>query len=92
MVLALNQTLSRQERIRAGQPPAPLLSTEDLIKHYNCGDLDEVVLRRDSSPLPVGAERERGGKRERKREKEREREREREREFINLVRMYEWTE
>ncbi|XP_037070666.1 metalloprotease TIKI1-like [Pollicipes pollicipes] len=51
VVFALNQTLNQHENIRAGQG-APPYTTEDLIKHYNCGDLDEVIFRRDSSQIP----------------------------------------
>ena len=61
VVFALNQTLNQHESIRAGEE-TPSYTTDDLIRHYNCGDLDEVILRRDSSQIPVrsgrrGAER-----------------------------------
>ncbi|XP_043239606.1 metalloprotease TIKI2-like [Amphibalanus amphitrite] len=51
VVFALNQTLNQHESIRAGEE-TPLYTTEDLIRHYNCGDLDEVIFRRDSSQIP----------------------------------------
>ena len=52
VVFALNQTLHQHESIRAGEE-TPSYTTDDLIRHYNCGDLDEVIFRRDSSQIPV---------------------------------------
>lgn len=42
MIFALNQTLNFQEKLRAGQATLAY-STDDLIDHYNCGDLHTVL-------------------------------------------------
>ncbi|XP_053549480.1 metalloprotease TIKI2 [Bombina bombina] len=51
VLFALNQTLLQHESLRAGSFQAPY-TTEDLIKHYNCGDLHAVIFNHDSSQLP----------------------------------------
>lgn len=55
VLFALNQTLLQHESVRAGSLQAPY-TTEDLIKHYNCGDLNAVIFNHDTSqvrPLPL---------------------------------------
>ncbi|KAK2502108.1 hypothetical protein MC885_013955, partial [Smutsia gigantea] len=51
VLFALNQTLLQHESVRAGSLQAPY-TTEDLIKHYNCGDLSAVIFNHDTSQLP----------------------------------------
>ncbi|NXQ50119.1 TIKI2 Metalloprotease, partial [Catharus fuscescens] len=51
VVFALNQTLLQQESLRAGSFQIPY-TTEDLIKHYNCGDLRSIILNHDTSQVP----------------------------------------
>nr|XP_055054043.1 metalloprotease TIKI1 [Misgurnus anguillicaudatus] len=51
VIFALNQTLLQQESLRAGSLQLPY-TTEDLIKHYNCGDLNSIVFNRDTSQVP----------------------------------------
>ncbi|XP_056388391.1 metalloprotease TIKI2 [Hyla sarda] len=51
VLFALNQTLLQHESLRAGSFQAPY-TTEDLIKHYNCGDLNTVIFNHDSSQVP----------------------------------------
>lgn len=51
VIFALNQTLLQQESLRAGSLQIPY-TTEDLIKHYNCGDLGSVIFSHDSSQVP----------------------------------------
>ncbi|XP_069835585.1 metalloprotease TIKI2 [Dendropsophus ebraccatus] len=51
VLFALNQTLLQHESLRAGSFQAPY-TTEDLIKHYNCGDLNSVIFNHDSSQVP----------------------------------------
>ena len=43
VVFALNQTLVQHEVTREGRERAPF-TTVDLIRHYNCGDLNAVML------------------------------------------------
>lgn len=50
VIFALNHTLTQQEQVRAGVATLPL-STDDLIHHYNCGQLDRAIFDRDSSQL-----------------------------------------
>lgn len=50
-MFALNRTLSQQESIRWGLSTTPY-STDDLIKHYNCGDLDRVMFSHDTTQIP----------------------------------------
>ena len=42
VIFALNQTLDFQEKLRAGKATLAY-STDDLIDHYNCGDLNTVL-------------------------------------------------
>lgn len=51
VIFALNQTLLQQESLRAGSFQIPY-TTEDLIKHYNCGDLSSIVFNHDTSQVP----------------------------------------
>ncbi|XP_048458361.1 metalloprotease TIKI2-like [Rhincodon typus] len=51
VLFALNQTLLQHESLRAGSLQAPY-TTEDLIKHYNCGDLNAVIFNHDTSQMP----------------------------------------
>ncbi|KAM6036334.1 metalloprotease TIKI1-like isoform 2-T2 [Theristicus caerulescens] len=51
VVFALNQTLLQQESLRAGSFQIPY-TTEDLIKHYNCGDLSSIIFNHDTSQIP----------------------------------------
>ncbi|XP_040436043.1 metalloprotease TIKI1 [Falco naumanni] len=51
VVFALNQTLLQQESLRAGSFQIPY-TTEDLIKHYNCGDLNSIIFNHDTSQVP----------------------------------------
>ncbi|XP_030877242.1 metalloprotease TIKI1-like isoform X1 [Leptonychotes weddellii] len=51
VIFALNQTLLQQESLRAGSLQIPY-TTEDLIKHYNCGDLGSIIFSHDSSQVP----------------------------------------
>ncbi|XP_028816924.1 metalloprotease TIKI2 isoform X2 [Denticeps clupeoides] len=51
VLFALNQTLLQHESARAGTLPGAF-TTEDLIMHYNCGDLGSVIFNHDTSQLP----------------------------------------
>ncbi|XP_063795658.1 metalloprotease TIKI2 isoform X2 [Pseudophryne corroboree] len=51
VLFALNQTLLQHESLRAGSFQAPY-TTDDLIKHYNCGDLNSVIFNHDTSQVP----------------------------------------
>ncbi|XP_052556886.1 metalloprotease TIKI1 isoform X1 [Tympanuchus pallidicinctus] len=51
VIFALNQTLLQQESLRAGSFQIPY-TTEDLIKHYNCGDLNSIIFNHDTSQVP----------------------------------------
>ncbi|XP_056603120.1 metalloprotease TIKI1 isoform X2 [Triplophysa dalaica] len=51
VIFALNQTLLQQESLRAGSLQLPY-TTDDLIKHYNCGDLNSIVFNHDTSQVP----------------------------------------
>ncbi|XP_076867492.1 LOW QUALITY PROTEIN: metalloprotease TIKI1 [Brachyhypopomus gauderio] len=51
VIFALNQTLLVQESLRAGSVQVPY-TTEDLIKHYNCGDLNSIIFNHDTSQVP----------------------------------------
>ncbi|XP_062845077.1 metalloprotease TIKI1 isoform X2 [Trichomycterus rosablanca] len=51
VIFALNQTLLQQESLRAGSLQVPY-TTEDLIKHYNCGDLNSIIFNHDTSQMP----------------------------------------
>lgn len=52
VVFALNQTLLQQESLRAGSLQIPY-TTEDLIKHYNCGDLSSIIFNHDASQVSL---------------------------------------
>lgn len=54
VVFALNQTLFQQESLRAGSFQIPY-TTEDLIKHYNCGDLSSIIFNHDTSQVSLAA-------------------------------------
>nr|XP_017498914.1 metalloprotease TIKI2 isoform X6 [Manis javanica] len=54
VLFALNQTLLQHESVRAGSLQAPY-TTEDLIKHYNCGDLNAVIFNHDTSQVTFWA-------------------------------------
>ncbi|KAJ3605456.1 hypothetical protein NHX12_027502 [Muraenolepis orangiensis] len=51
VIFALNQTLLQQESLRAGSLRVPY-TTDDLIKHYNCGDLNSIIFNHDTSQVP----------------------------------------
>lgn len=50
VIFALNQTLLHQESLRAGGLHVPY-TTEDLIRHYNCGDLNSIIFNHDKSQV-----------------------------------------
>uniref|UniRef100_A0A672HNE2 Metalloprotease TIKI n=1 Tax=Salarias fasciatus TaxID=181472 RepID=A0A672HNE2_SALFA len=51
VLFALNQTLLQHEGVRAGSVQGSY-TTEDLITHYNCGDLSSIIFNHDTSQLP----------------------------------------
>ncbi|XP_070562754.1 metalloprotease TIKI1-like [Ptychodera flava] len=51
VLFALNQTLWQQEILRAGESGTSY-TTEDLIRHYNCGDLNSVIFNQDTAQVP----------------------------------------
>ncbi|XP_061066928.1 metalloprotease TIKI1 [Eubalaena glacialis] len=51
VIFASNQTLLQQESLRVGSLQIPY-TTEDLIKHYNCGDLSSIIFSHDSPQVP----------------------------------------
>uniref|UniRef100_A0A1A8U689 Metalloprotease TIKI n=1 Tax=Nothobranchius furzeri TaxID=105023 RepID=A0A1A8U689_NOTFU len=51
VLFALNQTLLQHEGVRAGSMQGSY-TTEDLITHYNCGDLNSIIFNHDTSQLP----------------------------------------
>ncbi|KAL4634750.1 metalloprotease TIKI2-like [Arapaima gigas] len=51
VLFALNQTLLQHESVRAGSLQGSY-TTEDLITHYNCGDLNSIIFNHDTSQLP----------------------------------------
>ncbi|KAI2661763.1 Metalloprotease TIKI2 [Labeo rohita] len=51
VLFALNQTLLQHESLRAGVLQ-DAFTTEDLIIHYNCGDLNSIIFNHDTSQLP----------------------------------------
>ncbi|CAL8307893.1 unnamed protein product [Lota lota] len=51
VLFALNQTLLQHESVRAGSLQSSY-TTEDLITHYNCGDLSSIIFNHDTSQLP----------------------------------------
>ena len=50
MVFALNQTLNFQEKLRVRKAHL-VYTTDDLIDHYNCGDLNSVLFSTQTSRL-----------------------------------------
>lgn len=50
VIFALNQTLLQHESLRAGSLQVPY-TTEDLIRHYNCGDLNSIIFNHDTSQV-----------------------------------------
>ncbi|KAM9384264.1 metalloprotease TIKI2 isoform 2-T2 [Pholidichthys leucotaenia] len=50
VLFALNQTLLQHEGVRAGSLQGSY-TTEDLITHYNCGDLSSIIFNHDTSQL-----------------------------------------
>ncbi len=53
MVFALNQTLWQHEHGQGqGRPGGARYTTEDLVRHYNCGDLDEILASQDTTQVP----------------------------------------
>lgn len=51
VLFALDQTLLQHESVRAGTMQGTY-TTEDLITHYNCGDLSSIIFNHDTSQLP----------------------------------------
>lgn len=54
MLFALNRTLRQHEWYRvqnSAQNSAIPFSTDDLIHHYNCGDLNGIIFNKDSSQV-----------------------------------------
>lgn len=51
VIFALNQTLNFQEKLRVGKAQLTY-STDDLIDHYNCGDLNTILFSSQSTRLP----------------------------------------
>ncbi|CAG2105571.1 unnamed protein product [Medioppia subpectinata] len=51
VLFALNQTLYQHEGIRLGILRSKL-TTDDLIRHYNCGDLNEIIFNYDTTHVP----------------------------------------
>ncbi|XP_023659084.1 metalloprotease TIKI1 [Paramormyrops kingsleyae] len=52
VIFALNQTLLQQEKLREGAVVHVPYTTDDLIQHYNCGDLNAVIFNHDTSQVP----------------------------------------
>ena len=50
VLFALNQTLLQHEGVRAGSLQGSY-TTEDLITHYNCGDLSSIIFNHDTSQV-----------------------------------------
>lgn len=50
VLFALNQTLLQHEGVRAGSLQGSY-TTEDLITHYNCGDLSAIIFNHDTSQV-----------------------------------------
>ncbi|KAK6179555.1 hypothetical protein SNE40_011885 [Patella caerulea] len=51
VVFALNQTLWQHEFYRQGKETMPY-TTDDLITHYNCGDLNSIIFNHDTAQVP----------------------------------------
>ena len=47
MIFALNHTLMVQEKLRRGKLEVSY-TTDDLIKQYNCGDIEAITVDQDS--------------------------------------------
>ncbi|XP_046575922.1 metalloprotease TIKI1-like isoform X1 [Haliotis rubra] len=51
VLFALNQTLFQHEAYRTTKGSVPY-TTEDLIDHYNCGDLNSIIFNHDTAQVP----------------------------------------
>lgn len=51
VLFALNRTLGQHESYRLSNSAIPF-TTDDLIHHYNCGDLNDIIFNRDSAQVP----------------------------------------
>ena len=51
VIFALNKTLSQHEMYRRGASWMSV-GTDELIYHYNCGDLNEVIFSHDTARVP----------------------------------------
>ncbi|XP_077981757.1 metalloprotease TIKI1-like [Glandiceps talaboti] len=51
VLFALNQTLWQHEILRSGLSGTSY-TTEDLIRHYNCGDLNSVIFSQETTQVP----------------------------------------
>ena len=51
VLFALNQTLWQHDNYRRGLGSIPY-TTDDLIRHYNCGDLNTVIFNHDTAQVP----------------------------------------
>lgn len=51
VLYALNRTLGQHESYRLSNSAIPY-TTDDLIHHYNCGDLNDVIFNKDSAQVP----------------------------------------
>lgn len=49
-LFALNQTLLQHESIRRGTVQSGM-TTDELIRHYNCGNLNEVIFNQDTAQV-----------------------------------------
>ncbi|KAK3584957.1 hypothetical protein CHS0354_009643 [Potamilus streckersoni] len=52
VLFALNQTLWQHEVLRTSKGRS-VYTTDDLIHHYNCGDLNSIIFDHDSAQLPL---------------------------------------
>lgn len=52
VLFALNQTLWQHEHYRLGEGTMPY-TTNDLITHYNCGDLNTVIYNHDTAQVNI---------------------------------------
>lgn len=50
-IFALNQTLQQHENIRHGTYNIDGSNTDELIKHYNCGNLNDIVFNQSTSQV-----------------------------------------
>ncbi|XP_060593251.1 metalloprotease TIKI1-like isoform X2 [Ruditapes philippinarum] len=51
VLYALNRTLGQHESYRLSNSAIPY-TTDDLIHHYNCGDLNDIIFNKDSAQVP----------------------------------------